>query len=103
MRIGTFYGNNYIKHEKSGNKKKTLSLKKYLDKNTPCMKDVNNYKKSETRKIQLTTAIYHNFSRETDEKRVMQPKSDNMEKQMKLSKNYLNHFLKDIRLEWKHK
>ena len=56
---------------------KTLSVEGYLNKIRPYLKDINNLKKSETWKTQLT--IINNFisSIDNDEKRVMHSKSDN--------------------------
>ena len=52
-------------------------------------------------------AINFISSKDTDEERVMHSKSDNIEfmitlTQMKLLKNLFNHFLIDIKLDWKH-
>ena len=73
----------------NGNKNKTLS-EEYLNKVSPYLKDIiNNLKKSDTWKTQLT--IVNNFisSIDNDEVGVMHSKSDNIEiliklKQMKL-------------------
>ena len=43
------------------------------------MKNINNFKKSDTRKIQLTVAINFISSKDTDKKHVMYSKSDNIE------------------------
>ena len=39
--------NNYIEYESNGDKNKSLSVKKYLDKIRPYLKDINNLKKSD--------------------------------------------------------
>ena len=56
LTVGNFWSNNYIQYE-SGDRCKTLSLEKYLNKIRPYLKDIINLKKSDTRKIQLTTTI----------------------------------------------
>ena len=57
-----------------------LSVKEYLNKIKPYLKDIiTNLQKSETWKIQLTIAINFNSSKDVDEKRVMHSKSDNIE------------------------
>ena len=45
----------------------------------PYLKDINNLKKSETCKIQLTIAINFISSKDNDEEHVMHSKSDNIE------------------------
>ena len=46
-----------IKDESNGDRNKTLLVEEYLNKITPCFKDsINNIKKSDTWKIQLTIA-----------------------------------------------
>ena len=62
------------------NRNKALSLEKYLNKIRPYLKDIiNNLKKSDTWKIQITIAINFISSIDIDEKRVMYSKSDNIE------------------------
>ena len=59
---------------------KTLSTKEYLNKIRPYLKDViNDPKKSDTWKIQLTIAINFIFSKDTEEEQVMHSKSYNIE------------------------
>ena len=60
-------------------------------------------------KILLTIAINLISSEDNDEERVVHSKSNNKEikndkkrKQVKLFKNFLNHFFKDIKIDWKH-
>ena len=58
LRVGYFWSNNYIKYESNSDKNKTLSVKKYLNKIKPSLKDVmNDLRKSKPWKIQLTIAI----------------------------------------------
>ena len=70
------------------------------------MKDINSLKKSDTLKIQLTVAINFISSEDNDKERVMQSKSNSIEfmicnNEDKVIEN-LNHFLTDIKLDWKH-
>ena len=80
VRVSNFWSNNYIEYESNGDRNKTLSVEEYLNKIRPYLKDIiNNLKKSDTWKIQLT--ISNNFisSLDNDEERVMHSKSDNIE------------------------
>ena len=53
-----FYRNNCIKYQSNGDRNKTLSIKKYFDVVKPYLKDImNNLKKSDKWKIQLTIPI----------------------------------------------
>ena len=74
IRVGTFWNNNYIKYESSGDSNKSLLVKEYLVKIKPYLRDIIiNLQKSDTWKITLTKAI--NFtSRDVDEERVMHSK-----------------------------
>ena len=55
-------------------------MKKYLNKTRPYLKDIINYvKKSDTWKIQLTTANNFHSVIDNDQDRVMHLKSDNIE------------------------
>ena len=68
-----------MNYESNSDKNKTLSVEEYLNKIRPYLKDIiNNLKKSDTWKIQLT--ISNNFisSLHNDEERVMHSKSDNI-------------------------
>ena len=59
---------------------KTVSVEEYPDKIRPYSKDIiNNLKKSDTWKIQLTIANDFISSIDSDEERVMHSKSDNIE------------------------
>ena len=53
VRVNNFWSNNYTEYKSNGDKNKTLSVKKYLNKIRPYLKDIiNNPKKSEMWKIQ---------------------------------------------------
>ena len=55
--IFDFWSNNYIEYESNGGRNKTLSVEEYLNKIGPYLKDImNNLKKSDSWKIQLTIA-----------------------------------------------
>ena len=80
VKVGNFYSNNYTEHESNGNRNKTLSAKEYLNKIRPCLKDIiNNLKKSDTWKIQLTIATNFISSKDNDEEHVIHSKNNNME------------------------
>ena len=50
--------NNYVEYESNGDGNQTLQIEKYFDKIRPYLKDIiNNLKKFDTWKTQLTTAI----------------------------------------------
>ena len=56
-RVSKFWSNNYIERKSNGDKNTTLSVEEYLNKISPYLKDIiNNLKKSDTWKIQLTIA-----------------------------------------------
>ena len=64
----------------NGDGNKTLSIEEYLKKIRQYLKDImNDVKKFDLWKIQLTIAINSISSRDTDEERAMHSKSDNME------------------------
>ena len=56
VRVSNFWSNNYVQYKSNGDNNKTLSVEEYLDKIRPYLKDINNLKKSDTWKIQLTLA-----------------------------------------------
>ena len=77
----------------NGDTNKALSIEEYLDKIRPYIKDIiNDLKKSDTGKLQLTIVINFISSKDTGEEHVMHSKSDKIEimisdkviKQMKL-------------------
>ena len=78
--VGNFWNINYIKYESSGDRNKNLSVKEYFDKIKPYLRDIIiNLQKSDTWKIQLTTAINFISSEDVDEKCVVHSKSNNIE------------------------
>ena len=83
-RVGNFYFNNYTEY------------------------DTWIHGTSDTWKIELTIAINFISSKDNDEVHVIHSKSNNIEittydKAYEASKNFLNRFLKYIKLGWKHK
>ena len=79
-RVNNFWSNNYIEYENNDNRNKTLSVEEYLNKIRPYLKDIiNNLKKSDTWKIQLTIAYNFISSTDNDEECVMHSKSNNIE------------------------
>ena len=80
VRLSNFWSNNYIEDESNGDRNKALSVEEYLNKIRPYLKDIiNNLKKSDTWKIQLTIANNFISSIDNDEEREMHSKSDNIE------------------------
>ena len=72
VRVGKFYSSNYIKEESNGDRNKTLSVEEYLNKTRPYLKKyINNLKKYDTGKIQLTIAINFISFKENDEERII--------------------------------
>ena len=79
VRVSIFSSKKYIEYESNCGRNKILSVEEYLNKIRPYLKDIiNNLKKSDTWKIQLTVAN-NIFSRDHDEERVMHSKSDSIE------------------------
>ena len=67
--------NNYVEYKSNGDRKKTVSVEKYIDKSRQYLKDaLNNLKKYDTGKIQLTTGYNFIFSIDNDEEYVMHSK-----------------------------
>ena len=80
VRVGNFWSDNYNEYKSNGDRNKTLSVEEYLDKIRPYLKDIiNDLKKSDTCKIQLTIPINSMSSKDNDEERVIHSKSDNIE------------------------
>ena len=80
VRMKNFWSKNYIEYKSVGDKSKTLSVEEYLNKIRPYLKEIiNNFKKSDRWKIQLT--ISNNFisSIDNDEEHVIHSKSDDRE------------------------
>ena len=77
VRYEIFGATYFIEHESKGDRNKTLSIEEYL---RPYLKDIiNNLKKSETWKIQLSIANNFISSIDDGKEHVMHSKSDNME------------------------
>ena len=68
-----------MEYESYRDRNKTLSVKEYLNKIRPSSKDINDLKKSETWKIQLTIAINFISSKNNDDECVIHSRSDNIE------------------------
>ena len=73
-------GNFWIEYESNGDRNKNLSIKEYLEEIKSYLKDiVNDIEKSDSWKIQLTTAINFISFKDIDGECVMHSKSDNRE------------------------
>ena len=71
---------NFIEYETDGDRNKVLSIEEYFIKIRPYLKDIiNDVKKSDIWKIQLTIAINFASSKDNNEKRVMHSKSNEIE------------------------
>ena len=56
--VNNFWSNNYIEYKSNGDRSKILSVEEFLNKIRPYLKDIiNDLKKSDTWKIQLTITI----------------------------------------------
>ena len=91
----------YIEYESNVDKHKTLTVKKYLNQTKPYLDDlINGHKTQGEWKIQLSMSINFLSSKDSNETHTMHTKVNNIEimimKQMKLLKNCLNLFYKDI-------
>ena len=65
---------------KVGDRNKNLSVKEYLDKIKPCLRDIIiNIQEIDTWKIQLAIAINFISSKDVDKEHIMHLKSDNIE------------------------
>ena len=63
LRVNNFWSNNYIQYKSNSDKNRILSVEEYLDKIKPYLKDIiNDLRKSDERKIQLTIIINFIFS-----------------------------------------
>ena len=77
--VGNFWNNNYFEYESSGDRNKNQSVKEYLDKIKPYLRDIIiNLQKSDTWYM-LAIAINFISSKYVDEELVMHSKSDNTE------------------------
>ena len=74
VRAINFWSNNHIEYKINSDKNKALSVEEYLNKIRPYLKDViNDLKKSDTLKIQLTVKVNFLSSKDdNDEKRAIQ-------------------------------
>ena len=73
-------GSNYIEYESNGGRNKTLSVEEYLNKIRPHLKDIiNDLKKADAWKIQLTIANNFVSFIDNNEEHVMHSNSDNIE------------------------
>ena len=80
VRVGNFWSNNYIEYESNGDRYKILSVEEYLNKIRLYLKNIiNDLKKSDTQKIQLTIAVKFISSKDNDEEPGMHSKRDNIE------------------------
>ena len=71
---------NYVEYKSNNNRNKTLSVEDFLNKIRPYLKDIiNNLKKSDIWKVQLTIANNFISSIDYHEERVIHWKSDNIE------------------------
>ena len=80
VRAKHFWNNNYIEYKSNGDRNKTVSVEDYLNKIRPYLKDIiNNLKKFDTWKIQLTIENNLISSMDNDKECVMHSNSDNVE------------------------
>ena len=78
--VGNFWTNNYIECESNDGKNKNTSVKEYVNKIKPYLKDiVIDLQKFGTSNIQLTIVINFISSKDTNKEQVMHSKSDNIE------------------------
>ena len=78
--IYKFWSNNYIEYKCNNDINKTVSVEEYLNKIRPYLRYIiNNLKKYDTLKTQLTNPNNFISSLDNDENRVMHSKSDNTE------------------------
>ena len=99
------YNNNYTRYESKADK--ILTVKEYLGLIEPYLADmITDYKSKGEWKFQLTAEInFISLKPDSNETRIMHTKSDNEEIMvgMKLLKNSLNHFYRDIKKVYKKK
>ena len=114
------FNNNYIQSESKGDKRKNLSIKKYLNMIKPYLSDIINDDKTQGKlrihlgnkiikhksqsewKIQLAVAINFISSKDSDETRTMHTKSNNVEILMgsetdEIIVDLFNYFCKNIK------
>ena len=98
-----FWNNSYTEYESNSGSNKDLTLKEYLDKLKPYLRDIIiDLQNSDTWKIHLTIAISFIPSKDVDEEHLMHAKSENVELMSYnvnlLMKNSLSHFVQDIKV-----
>ena len=72
IRVGNFQNDNYVEYENNGDRNRNLSLKEYLNRNNPHLRDIIiDLQESDTWKIQLTIAISLLFLRDVNKESVM--------------------------------
>ena len=80
LRVGNFWSNSYIEYESNSDRNKTPSIEEHLNKVRPYLKDIiNDLKKSDAWKIQLTITINFISSKDSNEERVLHSKSYDIE------------------------
>ena len=81
VKVNNFWSNNYLEYKSKTGKNRILSVKEYLNKiRSQLNAIINNLKRSDTWKIQLTRANNFISSKDdNDEERVMHSKSNNIE------------------------
>ena len=78
-RVRNFWNNNYIEYESNYDKNRNLSLDKYLNKIEPYLRNIIiDLQNSDTWKIQLIIATNFISSKDAEEERIMQSRSDNI-------------------------
>ena len=81
--IGNAFSSNYIEYKRNVDKDKSLSIKEYLNMIKPHLSGIiNDYKTQEKWKIHLIMAINIFPSKDSEETRAMDSKSDNIEVMM---------------------
>ena len=97
----SFRNNNHTEYESNGDRNKNLSLKEYLDKMKPYLRDIIiDLQESVTWKIQLTIAIKFISSIDAEKEREMYSKNDIIKSasyNLQLLINFLIHLFKDIK------
>ena len=77
--MNIFWSNNCFEYKSNSDGNKTLSVEEYLNEIRPYLKDIiNNLKKIDTGKIQLTIANKFVSSIDNDEEHVMHSESNNI-------------------------
>ena len=73
--ISDLWSNIFIEYESNDDINKTLSVEEYLNKVRPYLDIINNFKNSDTWKIQLTIANNFIYSIDNDKEHVMHSKT----------------------------